>query len=84
MTRCPSCGQVIETERDKANRDVFVWTLVSVLFIGSGFTAATWTFAWWVDRKDLLCIQLILVAVTVWHWVRFVRVRRQTDRGAAP
>lgn len=84
MTRCHSCGQVIETERDKVNRDVFVATFVAVLFTGCGLAAAQWTVAWWAARTDLLCIQFGVIAWAALQWVRFVRVRRQPEKAGTP
>lgn len=75
MTKCPTCGQLIKSEREKLSANVVVWTSMTVLIWGMVLFASTWTVAWWAERRDMVIIFAGLPVVALYFWVQFLRER---------
>jgi hypothetical protein len=82
VTRCPKCGQHVQSEREKRSLDVFVWTLMSLCFWGAALSEAVWTLEWWGQRWQFVFLGVCLLAGAAYPWVRLLRERSRGRRDA--
>jgi hypothetical protein len=71
--RCPTCGKIVESERDKLSANVFVWTFMTVIVWGIFFHVSQWTLAWWSERRDLVVFSCAIPVIAIYFWVLYLR-----------
>lgn len=76
MKKCPTCGQIVETERDKTKVNVFTWTTMTILVWGMTLFSSTWTASWWADRLDMVIMFSAFPLIAVYFWIRLLRGKR--------
>lgn len=82
MKRCHACGQVVENDRDRLHRNVFVWSATSVMLCATTLSVAEWTIAWWQDRAHVVATLSFVPVVALYFWIQLFRGRRprRTER----
>ena len=75
MTRCPACGQIVESKRDKLAANVATWTFLTVIVWGITLSLAQWTVAWWSERRDLVIMFAAISVVAGYYWIQYLRER---------
>ena len=73
MTKCPTCGQRVESEREKLGEKVFVFTSMTVLVWGMVLFTSTWTVAWFAERRDLIIFFAAILVIAIYFWVQFLQ-----------
>lgn len=84
MTRCPTCGQTVESGVDKYQRHVFVWSTMTVLIWGMTLFSAEWTVAFWAARWEMAVIFACLPIVALYFWLQLFRERKQQQQPPKP
>lgn len=82
--RCRECGQTMPEktvrylERYNLNKNVFVWSFMTLFFWGTALSLPPqWTVAWWRERTHVALPLVVMPAVASYFWVRFLRERRK-------
>lgn len=76
--RCPTCGHLVESARDKLGASVFFWSGMTLFFWGLALSVPPqWAVAWWAERTHLTLPVVVIPAVAVYYWVQYLRERRK-------
>lgn len=82
--RCTKCGQrmsdetVRHLEGYELNKNVFAWSVMTVVFWGTALTLPIqWTVAWWTARPSVALLLVVMPVVAIYFWVLFLRERRK-------